>query len=275
MKPVRSMLWRSLGVVLGLGLLAGCEDGSSAEPTAGMLEVNMQVTGAENLRAMMDELERRDVLATVWLSSAEIEAECDYVRTLASRGHEIAGMYPDQITDDTSYEAQRGEMQAMLDAAPDCDAEVAGFRASRFTANDDTPELLDDLGFGYLEQSARAEFLSVYTFRPYSAQGHDYSVLPMPIMVSRGELGSMCDTSACNRMTADELLRYERAAIDFHLRHEEPLILEWHPSLTHPGNRDGWWDAFLGVLDHLESKGDAIRWVTAGELVDRYGSRAL
>lgn len=245
------------------------EPGNGSEPTD-ELEVNIQVTGAENLEPMIDELDERGILATVWLSTAEIEDKCDYVGSLASTGHEVAGKYPTELSDETELAAQRAELEGILEAASDCDARVVGFRASRFTANADTPDLLEELHYRYLERSAREEFFSVYRFKPYPAEDQSFAILPMPIMVSNGELGSMCDTSACNRMSASELLRYERAAINFHLRHGEPLIIEWHPELTHPDNDEGWWDTFLGVLAHLDEKGGAVRFVTAEELVERY-----
>jgi len=271
----RSIALRLIPLVLA-GLMA-CE-GDEGTPDPGdsdhRLEINLQVTGARNLSAMMRELDRRGVLATVWLEPAELEQQCATVQDLAAAGHEIAGKFPGSISDQTTREEQRQQVVALLDAAEACGAPLEGFRATRFTANADTPQLLDELGLRYLERSAREEFLSVYTFEPYPQPGHDHAVLPMPIIVSEGEVGSMSDSSACNRMSAEELLAYVQAASDFHLLHGKPLILEWHPSLTHPDDPDGWWDAFLGVLDHLQAKGDRIRFVTARELVDRYAPEA-
>ncbi|MBZ0119580.1 MAG: hypothetical protein K8H88_21495 [Sandaracinaceae bacterium] len=255
-------------LLFAIVLVAGCE---TQVVGTERLSVNLQVTGAEQMRPMMQELERRGIVATVWLGSTELDAECAYVGELAGRGHEIAGKYPSELTADTTMAEQRAEMEGILAAATRCGAPaVRGFRATRFTANADTSPLLDELGYDYLERSARDEFLSVYTFKPYRETGHEHAILPMPIMVSSGDVGSMCDTSACSRMSAAELLQYERAAIDHHVRLGEPLILEWHPSLTNPSNPDGWWQTFLGVLDHLASHGDRIEYVTATSLVERH-----
>jgi hypothetical protein len=94
----------------------------------------------------------------------------------------------------------------------------------------------------------------------------------MPIAVAYGEVHSLCDTSCEGDLSPEEVLLYERAAIDFHLQHAEPLILEWHPELTNPGNPE-WWAVLTGVLDHLRQKGDRVRTVTAVELVDHYVGR--
>jgi hypothetical protein len=244
------------------------EDASSTRPLA----VNLQVTGRENLEPMMQEIDRRGLVATIWLSSAEITANCSVVRSLATEGHEIAGKFPAEILPTTSEAEQRAELSALADSAGGCSVPAPeGFRATRFTSNDATAALLDEFGFAYLERSARDEFLSVYTFAPYRAEGHSFAILPMPIRVAYGEVGSLCDTSACGDLSDAEFLRYVQAAIDFHSRTREPLILEWHPELTNPDDTEGWWDTFLGVLDHLQAQGDTVEFVTALDLVGAQG----
>jgi peptidoglycan/xylan/chitin deacetylase (PgdA/CDA1 family) len=235
------------------------------------LEVNIQVTGVENIHPMMDELDRRGMPATVWLSSAEIDAECGSVEEWAAEGHEIAGKYPTSIDDDTSRQDQEEELVAIQQASARCEGgDVIGFRASRFTANDDTYDLLDEQGYGYLERSARSERYSVYTFNPYPLPGRSFAILPMPIVVYFGETSSMCDNACEDMMTPEELLAYEKKAIDVHLRTGEPLIFEWHPETTNPDNETDWWGAFTGLLDHVESLGDRVELVTARDLVERH-----
>jgi len=176
-----------------------------------------------------------------------------------------------QITPETTYEEQRDVLLSILEAAPRCaEQQILGFRATRFTANEHTYRLLDELGIRYLVRSARDELLSVYTFKPYEFEGHEFAILPMPIRCAYGESGSLCDTSARGDLSPDELKQYMFAAIDHFIKLGEPLILEWHPSLTNPEDTEGWWDTFIAVLDHLESKGDKIKFVTAEEIVDYY-----
>ena len=233
--------------------------------------VNMQVSGAENLKPMMDELDRRGIRATIWLSGEEIATNCEYVTELSGKGYEIAGMYPGQITPETSYEEQKAELLAILEAALSCTGrEISGFRASRFTANEHTYRLLDEFGIRYLVRSAREELLSVYTFKPYKLQGHNFAILPMPIRCAYGLNGSLCDTSAEGILSADELRQYMCAAIDHNIKLGEPLILEWHPKLTNPEDTEGWWECFIAVLDYLETKGTNVKLVTAEEIVDHY-----
>lgn len=233
--------------------------------------VNIQVTGTDNIKPMMDELGRRNIRATIWLSGEEITTNCEYVGELSEKGHEIAGKYPGQIKPEASYEEQKDELLAILEAASRCiGLEISGFRATRFTANEHTYRLLDEFDIVYLLRSARAELLSVYTFRPYNFRGHNFAILPMPIRCAYGENGSLCDTSARGKLSPDELRQYMFAAIDNNITLGEPLLLEWHPNITFPGDPEGWWEAFIAVLDYLESKGDQIKFVTAKEIIDYY-----
>jgi hypothetical protein len=94
----------------------------------------------------------------------------------------------------------------------------------------------------------------------------------MPIVGYYGETSSMCDNACRSMMTPDDLLAYEKQAFDFHQRTGEPLIFEWHPGTTYPGDETGWWGAFTGLLDHLESQGSQVEFVTARQLVERYAS---
>jgi hypothetical protein len=252
-------------------LLAACGSTASAGQLEEPLEVNIQVTGRENIHPMMDELDERDVIATVWLDGTEMDAECEAIEEWSDAGHEIAGMYPIAIDETTTRQAQEDNLSAIADAKQRCGVEsIVGFRASRFTANDDTYDLLDNEGYGYLERGARDERYSVYTFKPYAFEDHSFAILPMPVVVYYGQVTSMCDNACRNMMTPDDLLKYEKRAIDMHLRTGEPLIFEWHPSTTYPGDDDGWWGAFTGLLDHLESLGGRVKFVTARDLVERY-----
>ena len=263
------------GVLLAGALFAAAACGTDATVVEfpARLEVNIQVTGTDNIQPMMNELHKRGIVATVWLNGAEIDAACGSVGTWAQQGYEIAGKYPTNIDDETTRREQEAEMDAIAQAGSRCGAgTVTGFRANRFTANQDTYELMDEKGFDYLERSARAERFSVYRFKPYALQGHSFAVLPMPIVVYYGETLSMCDNACQDMMTPDELLEYEKKAIDIHLKTGEPLIFEWHPGTTYPGDETGWWGAFTGLVDELQNRGSAVRFVTARQLVEQYAT---
>jgi hypothetical protein len=254
--------------------LAACDADPEAAKRAEALEVNIQVTGVDNVHAMMTELDRRTIVATVWLAGAEMGEECRAVEAWALNGHEIAGKFGPAIDDETPRQAQEDELSTISEMTARCRAgEVGGFRANRFTFNQDTYELLDARGYRYLERSARAERYSVYSFKPYPLDGHSFAILPMPIVVYYGETASMCDNACEDMMSPAELLQYEKRAIDVHLRTREPLIFEWHPGTTYPDDEIGWWSAFTGLLDHLESLDPDIEFVTARELVERYATQ--
>lgn len=102
-------------------------------------------------------------------------------------------------------------------------------------------------------------------------QGHSFAVLPMPIVVYFGETSSMCDNACEDMMTPEQLLAYERVAIDHHLRTDEPLIFEWHPGTTHPDDEAGWWDAFTGLISFSVELEPAPLLQRAATLMPAYG----
>jgi hypothetical protein len=239
-----------------------------------ILEVNIQITGGTNLRPMVEELERRNHRGTIWLTAAEIEADCDYVRSLSARGHEIAGVYREEITPDLSIENQRATVDALVAAANRCSTtRISGFRAKRFTANEGTYTVMDERGLRYLERSARSEPYSIYTFKPYAFSGHAFAILPIPILVWRGQVSSLCDTASEDLMTSAELAEYEKTAVESHAKTGEPLILEWHVDTCFPNDPGGYFETYKRVLDHLDSKAGGVRFVTALVLVDKYAPK--
>jgi hypothetical protein len=254
-----------------VSITSGCDDtGDATGPARGRLDVNVQVTGAPNLEPMMEELDRRGMVATVWLSAAEMEAKCDYIGQLAARGHEIAGKYPGSIDDDTSHAAQSAELEAMLEVSERCTgAPSRGFRATRFTSNQYTHQLMDEHAIPYMVRSNRQVLLSIYTYRPYRLDGHQFAVLPMPLAVYFGQTSSLCDTATSGELTPGQLRLHQEAAIDHNLALGEPLVLEWHPQLTHPGE-PGWWGIFVSSLDYIHAKGDRAVATTAEAIVDKY-----
>ncbi len=249
-------------------VIASCSSSSSEETCM----VNIQVTGADYLEPMMEYLDKAGIVATIWLSAEEMNNNCNYISELGRQGNEIAGKYPTQITDETSYDEQKELLLAIMEAAPGCAGQqITGFRATKFTANESTFKLLDEMGIEYLERSARDELLSVFTFRPYAFEGHDFAILPMPIRCAYGETGSLCDTSSkSGGLTPEELRQYMFAAIDNNIKLGEPLLLEWHPIITNPDDTEGWWDTFVAVIDYLEGKGNQVRFVTAHDIVNMY-----
>jgi len=265
--------WR---VVLLLAASSCTEASSASQP---FIHVNVQVTGATNLEPMMDELNRRGIKATIWLSGPEIDQRCEYVGILATQGHEVAGKYSGEIYAETTYEDQRAELDAMVEAAMRCTGRsIAGFRATKFTSNEHTHRLLDELAIPYMMRSNRQVLLSMYTYRPYRFEGFDFAVVPMPITVYFARVCSLCDVSSGGDLGPDDLLMHQQAAIDQNLKLGEPLILEWHPEATYPDEPNGWWSNLINTLDYLESKGSAVEIVTCREIAELYppiGSRPV
>lgn len=250
-----------------LALLGVCSCAEDESPAPRGL-VNIQVTGVENLRPMMDELNRRGLTATVWLSAAELNANCTYAGELALRGHEIAGKYPGEIVAETTEAALRSEITGLIEAARRCTGRsIAGFRATRFTSNEATHRLLDELSVSYMMRSNRQVLLSIDTAWPYRLMGSRFAVLPMPLAVYYGSVSSLCDTATEEDLTPQELLLHQRAAISRAIGLGQPVLLEWHPELTRPDEPRGWWGNFTGALDYIVSRRSELRVIRAEDIV--------
>lgn len=102
---------------------------------------------------------------------------------------------------------------------------------------------------------------------------HVFAILPMPIRCAFGESGSLCDASARGKLTAEQFTQYICATINNNIKLNEPLILEWHPAVTYPGDSEGWWQSFIDILDYIETLDADVEYVTAIELIDRYLSK--
>jgi len=244
---------------------------SAAEPI-----VNIQVTCGEELgpvKAMVDELVRRGLRATLWVGQADLTPEWQaYLREIAGKGYEV-GVKVDADISKLSYDEQLSLVEPIVGAVTSCTGRhPKGFRATSFRWNDASADVADKLGFMYFMASigsAPGEFDSVLYFPPkrgFGVFGVTRALYP------DGTSGILCDVPASKRMNSKEYVDLLRSVLDDCVATGKALVVEWHPaSVTKPDPGNPWWQAFIGFLDYLESRRGDV-WCATGEDLVVFGT---
>lgn len=268
-------------MVVGVGLCAaalilasgGSASGASAEQLATAL-VNIQVSDGEDfeaVKAMMDELVKRGITATLWMSKTEYSPEeRSYLAKLSQAGYEIAAKSERDLRP-LSYEKQLRMFRDIATAIRECTGRrVNGLRATRFTWNEDTIEVANELGVYYFmgDIAKDPRFGDV----PYFPDSSSFGILGVTTArYPDGTTGILCDSPASKKISAQEFQDLLFSTIDERLAVGKPMVFEWHPASTsRPDEANPWWRTFTSFLDYLQSKGGAVLFLTAADLVSYY-----
>lgn|GEM_PF-1485091 len=275
----RNLVSATVAVVVALGLCL--LDSPVAAPVATAAAaaepiVNIQVSDGEELgpvRAMVDELVRRGLRATLWVSRSDLTPEWQaYLKEIAGKGYEV-GVKVDADISKLSYEEQLSLAQPIAGAVTACTGKrPKGFRATSFTWNDASVDVADELGFMYFMASvgsAPGEFDSILYFPPK----HGFGVFGVTrALYPDGASGILCDVPASKRMNSKEYLGLLCRVLDDCIATGKALVIEWHPaSVTKPDPGNPWWQAFIGFLDYLESRRGDV-WCATGEDLVVFGT---
>lgn len=240
---------------------------------SGKTLVNIQVTESRNdaaaLEAVLDELARVGIHKTTIFAPKELaEASCDLLRRYDQEGYEVAafGRFGDM-----SREAQQtfiGETRASLESC--LGHPVVGWRASRFTQDATTNEILSEMGFDWHASFvSRRSFLPRHetAFTPYVSFDYGFSVVSMiGAEVIEGKINALCDTSLDGTVESAE--EWRDIVKDYFEQHEEEglnFLTEFHPYFL-VGNEE-WWGPFLDLVAWL-SEQDA-EFLTTAEFAER------
>ncbi|MGQ9590574.1 MAG: hypothetical protein ACUVYA_09815 [Planctomycetota bacterium] len=168
----------------------------------GRVAVNIQVTESRNraeaLEAVIGELRSRGIAPTTIFAPKELaEGSCDLLRAYDAQGYEVAAF---GRFDDMAREAQEALIRPTREALEAClGHRLAGWRASRFTQDATTNEIIQELGFDWHASFvARRSFLPQHeaTFLPYRAFEYGFGVVAMiGAEVVEGRINALCDTS--------------------------------------------------------------------------------
>ncbi|MGE5593016.1 MAG: polysaccharide deacetylase family protein [Betaproteobacteria bacterium] len=244
---------------------------AAAEPI-----VNIQLNDGDELgpvKAMMDELVKRGIRATLWVSRSDLVPEWQaYLKEIVGKGCEI-GVKADADISKLSYEEQVGLVQPIMGAISACTGKrPKGFRATGFAWNEASMEVADELGFMYFMASVGSppgEFDSTLYFPPK----HRFGVFGVTrALYPDGTRNILCDVPASRRMSSKEYLHLLCETLDDCIATGKALVVQWHPAtITKPDPGNPWWQAFIGFLDYLESRRGEV-WCATGEDLVVFGT---
>lgn len=226
------------------------------------VNVNLQITEHQNPEALswvIDEVEKRDISpATIFVGETMVEKDCDLLRELDEKGYEIA-VFGYHLDDEGNFvqietlpkEKQRNIIESNKKSIEDClEKKVYGFRAQRFSKNEDTHEIVDDLDFIWHGSFVvnRDEEAKIYPDYYY-----DYGVYIVSIEDAEEAGTVICDTAmAAHGKTAKE---WRKAVQEVFLRHQEeetPFVTEIHPYFFHENPE--WEEEFIELINWMEDQ---------------------
>lgn len=244
---------------------------------SGRMLVNIQVTESRNrpeaLQAVIGELRSRGIApTTIFAPKALAEGSCDLLRAYDAEGYEVAafGQFSDM-----AREAQEALIRPTRDAIETClGHRVAGWRASRFTQDATTNEIVQELGFDWHASFvARRSFLPRHeaTFLPYRAFEYGFGVVAMiGAEVVEGKINALCDTSL--EGTVASAAEWAETVRTYFGRHRDaglPFLTEFHPYFL--VDNPEWWDEFLALATWISEQD--CEFLTTARFLDRLANR--
>jgi len=266
----------------------------------GPLYVNVQVDAEEitaegegnvtGLNKIMAELAARGITTTIYVTGGFANNNSTLISQYANAGHEIAlhGQETMEKLSTMTYEEQKTRLQNALSAVKGCEAcglshPVVGFRPQGFTQDNNTFQVVDELGLEY-NSGFKAGVLAdtddhKATAAPYKLTSYNAYAVPITTVDYDGKTGVyLCDMSSMyTNMTGEKFSGLLQAGITKAETDKAPLTLIIHGGIL--GNTDkykdtqDYWQPFLTFLDTLQAKSN-VEFVTTKELVDLYKSQA-
>jgi hypothetical protein len=145
---------------------------------------------------------------------------------------------------------------------------ISGFRAQRFSQDDDTNQIVKELGFAW-----NGSFVSGSSYLtekkdanvPYLSSKYGFYAVPMiGVQVKPGAISALCDAALSGVVQnpsqwKDTVKQYFQKRAQNNL----PFITEFHPYLLVTSS--GWWNNFMQLLDWLRDQ--KPNFVTTNELI--------
>jgi hypothetical protein len=255
-------------------MLTGCLPWPIPEPDDTTPMVNLQVTEKENRTAfdrVMTELENRGYTATLIVSDEFATENCQRLQELDDAGYEIMAYIrpddPEQLPTELSYEDQYNLIAEIKSAIEDCLAhDIDGLRAYRFAQNEDSYQIIQELGIeynlGFVAGTSSSLAGHENDVLPYRSDQYDFWAVPMHSVSTNDGPRAFCDMpfKSYSDDAWEALLKTEFNHMNAQGR---PLLVEIHPYFI--GADDGRFEAFVNFLDHVEENN--ARFITAAELV--------
>ncbi len=245
------------------------------------LMIDAEEQDTVGLRRLADAMLSRSLPTTVYVSADYANANATLIEDLFNQGFEIAlhGYSTGEQLATMTYDQQKDLLTRALDAVDGCRPcglarPVVGFRPQYFSQNEDTYQVLDELGLTYNSgfkagqlplaghESARAPFL---------VDGHHFAALPVTTVEFDGRVIYLCDISCAlgeNPLTKNQ---FKQALTQARLETRAqglPMVANFHGWYTGDTDQYDYWEAFTQFVD--EAVADHAVFVRSQHLVALY-----
>lgn len=267
-------------LVIGYGSYLIFKDKVSPQNNSPTL-VNLQVTEYKNPDALIkviNEFEIREInKATIFVGGEFATVNCPLIKEYDREGFEIAlfGYSLDKegnfIQLATLPKTQQQEIitKAKANLENCLGHKVSGFRSQRFSQNDDTNQIVKDLGFtwnGSFVSGSSYLPEAKDTFLPYKSSSYGFYVVSMiGAEVNPGTKTALCDAALNNVVDSPD--QWSETVETYYQRQRQnslPLLTEFHPYFL--VERPDWWSNFISLLNWLKNQNS--NFVTTQELID-------
>jgi peptidoglycan/xylan/chitin deacetylase (PgdA/CDA1 family) len=256
------------------------DDGQAGAPFYVNLQIDAEREDVDGLNRIMDELRRRNIRTTVYVTADYANQQALLVHDLYEDGFEIAlhGYNTGEQLASMTYEEQRDLLERAMLALEGCQPcgtykPIGGFRPQYFSQNEDTYRILDEMGIRY-NCGFKAGQIFVEGHEqdvvPYAVDGYDFYAVPITTIEYNDHGVYLCDIACANleEMSGEQWSGALSTALDQTLQGEEPLVVLFHGWYTGDSEQYDYWQPFVDFLDEAAAH-DAV-FVSTNELVDLY-----
>jgi peptidoglycan/xylan/chitin deacetylase (PgdA/CDA1 family) len=253
---------------------------SSTKPVIN-IQIDGEYTNENRLTRLVNELTKRGIDATVYVSTMFVNDFRDVVKDIANLGFEIAmhGYKTGEILESLDPQEQENRVKSTYIALQGClfceksPIMILGFRPQYFSQNEITYKILDELGIfydsGFIESMSYLPGFENYS-KPYRVDGHKFYAVPIssyyyePIK----DRVYLCDMSIKNKykLNATQWLDILEKRLEISIKTGDPMVIIIHDLIT--GLDDTYFNTFIKFLDDIKEK--EIKTVSTAELVSIY-----
>ena len=250
----------------------------ATEPPAHVnLQIDAEADDYQGIRTMIDELVRRGITATVFVTADYANRNAFYVSRMFDLGFEIAlhGFYTGEQLASMTFEEQRDLLRRAMLALEGCQPcgtyrPITGFRPQYFSQNEDTFRVLDELGIVYNSGFKLGDlYLPGFQWEamPYRPPDRGFHALPITTVPVGTKLVYLCDIACANvlRWTPEQWRDGLMQGLEQTLETRQPLVLLLHGYFSGEQETHGYWQPFLDFLDAAQGK---VTFVQSRQLVE-------
>lgn len=245
------------------------------------LQIDAEREDVDGLTAIANELIARGIRTTVFVTADYANQNALLINELYARNFEIAlhGFYTGEQLASLTYAEQLDLLTRAKVAVEGCQPcgtykPVFGFRPQYFSQNDDTFQVLSELGLTY-DCGFKAGQIYVEGHEqdttPYPIDDYGLQAVPVTTVEYEGEVVYLCDIACAlvNEMSAEQWREVLQAGFQQALANGDPLVIILHGWYTGDQEQYDYWQPFVDFLDEIE---DQAGFISTQELVNLYAN---